>query len=441
MAQPLTGFPPNALDTGVMEGAGRVSTRAANDVAIRLAAIAEAFDKGVDALGPTAVARRAGLTTGAVYGRFEDTTELIVDLWLNGLADAVGDFLVTPFATVPRVLVDPPTPLTVGLEVVAVARRDNALAEVVHPSLSRVIEGLGAGPDAADPAHRARVLLRLAISCGLALLGDWGPAGGTTTRAVPEREGVPAGLGSEAAGGGEIDWDGAASRVDRQLAAGSPLRLPPSSDSPEPAVELWFPSPDDLDPHDVTRSHLLYAAMDVIAGSGVQRATVSRIARRAGLSHGALYGPFGSKEELVADAVRVVSAMLGEADARAGAELLARTGNFGAVSQTLLGDGGSPQRRVWRQFRLECFVTQRHQPVIAASLDESLAPMLASGSVLVAEVLHSDLPVARAQRRMIYAARVGQSLLGSIGGVGIDHVRWELAASLLGIAPGDDASG
>lgn len=440
MAQPLSGSSPDALDTGVMERAGRASTRVENDVAIRLAAMAEALDHGVDALGPTAVARRAGLTTGAVYGRYEDTTELVVDLWLNGLADAVADFFVTPFTAVPDVLATPPTPLVVGLETVAVAGRDNALAEVVHPPLVELIERLGAGPGASDPAHRARVLLGLAITCGLVLLGDWGPAGGAVTRPVPLLEGEPGALGVEAAGGGEIDWEGAAVRIHRQLLSESTWPEAPSDPTSDAGRSPWFPSRDELDPDDPTRSHLLFAAMEVIARSGVQRATVSRIARRAGLSHGAIYGPFGSKEDLVADAVRIVSAMLGESDARLGTELLSRTGNFGSAGRVLLSDGGSPERRLWRQFRLECFVAQRYQPQIAASLDESLGPLLASGSLLVAEALRSSPPVARAQRRMIYGARLGQGLLGTIGGLQIDDVRWELAASMLGTPMEDDAS-
>ena len=71
-------------------GLGR---RAGNDERIRDAALAEALALGPDRLGPTAVARRAGLSTGAVYARYEDHAELLVDLWVNRCRVEVGDLV------------------------------------------------------------------------------------------------------------------------------------------------------------------------------------------------------------------------------------------------------------------------------------------------------------------------------------------------------------
>ncbi|HET9730149.1 MAG TPA: TetR family transcriptional regulator, partial [Acidimicrobiia bacterium] len=51
------------------------------------AALHEVDAVGVDALAMTAVARRAGLTTGAVYSRYESSGEVAAALWTTVIAD------------------------------------------------------------------------------------------------------------------------------------------------------------------------------------------------------------------------------------------------------------------------------------------------------------------------------------------------------------------
>src|SRR4051812_50076698 len=53
-----------------------------------------------------------------------------------------------------------------------------------------------------------------------------------------------------------------------------------------------------------TRDRLLRAAADVFAARGYDGTRVSDIAEAAGLSNGALYAYFGSKAELLVDALR-----------------------------------------------------------------------------------------------------------------------------------------
>ena len=52
-----------------------------NDAAIREAAIELILSTGIDAISFRDVGRKAGLTHGALYARFEDVEELLVDLW------------------------------------------------------------------------------------------------------------------------------------------------------------------------------------------------------------------------------------------------------------------------------------------------------------------------------------------------------------------------
>ena len=411
------------------EGDQRTARRLANDAAIRVAALAEASARGLDALGPTAVARSAGLTTGAVYARHEDTTELAVDLWqsiLSGaftgfvamVAEAVGGDRTDRAGAIDRLVAalgDPSPELVVSLEAILVARRTRALAEEVHPDVVSAFDAVGAGPQTSDPDGRAKLTLALAIAVGLVVMGAWGPAG---------RDGV-----------GEVDWPAALDNLATNFEWSVAQR--PGSDLEVP--EGWFPGPDDLD-DDPTRSRLMHAAMRVIAQSGVERATATRIARRAGLSHGAIYGSFTSKDALVAATVRTVADRLGTEDARRGTETLARSGNFGAALAMLYLGRLSDERVAWQSFRLECLAASRWSPEVAAALNEVLTPMLTEGAVTLGQLLGSSLPVARAQRQMVFGASPGYTLLSTVASLELDSVEWWRSASLLG-PPSQIASG
>jgi AcrR family transcriptional regulator len=65
-----------------------------------------------------------------------------------------------------------------------------------------------------------------------------------------------------------------------------------------------------------TRERLIDAAADVIAEQGYDRAGVQEIARRAGLTNGAIYANFRDKSELLAEAVECgLTRLLGQMDA------------------------------------------------------------------------------------------------------------------------------
>ena len=406
---------------GPTEGDQRSSRRVANDAAIREAALAEAGARGLDALGPTAVARSAGLTTGAVYARHEDTSELIVDLWQSRMRRtfeayvslateaACGDAGIRAGAIERLVAThrNPSPELVVSLEAVLVARRNGALAEEIHPDVITALDAVGAGPSASDPEARAKLALAVAINLGLVLMGQWGPAGRS--------------------GDAAVDWPAALGNLADNFERSEPE--PPAAGLLVP--EGWFPGPDELD-EDPTRSRLLHAAMAVIARSGVERATATRIARRAGLSHGAIYGLFASKDALVAESVRTVSNLLGAEDARRGTETLARSGNFGAALAALYLGRLSEERRQWQAFRLECLAAARWSPEVAEALDAVLTPMLTEGAVTLGQLLGSELPVARAQRQMVFGASPGYTLLSTVEGLDVDGIDWWRSASLLG---------
>ncbi|NBQ45863.1 MAG: TetR family transcriptional regulator, partial [Actinobacteria bacterium] len=53
----------------------------ANTVRVLKAIMRNASEFGIDELSATRVAKLSGLTTGAIYGRFEDHDEMAVELW------------------------------------------------------------------------------------------------------------------------------------------------------------------------------------------------------------------------------------------------------------------------------------------------------------------------------------------------------------------------
>lgn len=53
----------------------------ANTAKILKAILRNAVDKGLDELSINDVAKLSGLTTGAIYGRFEDRDEMAIELW------------------------------------------------------------------------------------------------------------------------------------------------------------------------------------------------------------------------------------------------------------------------------------------------------------------------------------------------------------------------
>src|SRR5262245_20456118 len=65
----------------------RSSSSRQNDVRILEAALREVDGVGVDGLAMTAVARRAGLTTGALYSRYESTGEVAAALWTTVVSE------------------------------------------------------------------------------------------------------------------------------------------------------------------------------------------------------------------------------------------------------------------------------------------------------------------------------------------------------------------
>jgi AcrR family transcriptional regulator len=119
---------------------------------------------------------------------------------------------------------------------------------------------------------------------------------------------------------------------------------------------------DDSDP---LRGQLLDAAARVFARKGYAGTKIQDIVREAGLSTGAVYGRFSSKDDLLREAVvgrTARGARLGVPDGARVADLIERGA---ALSTAPLTDDEA--------VRLEAYVTARREPEVAAAVSDALA--------------------------------------------------------------------
>jgi AcrR family transcriptional regulator len=317
-----------------------------NDERILDAATREIQAVGVDRLGMTAVARRAGLTTGALYGRYESGDELAAAVWTArvrdphfALLDRAIAALVDADETVAldgllRELASPRRETIVALELLASARRVDELDEIVLSDTREWIARWGAGPRTRRRRRRAQVVFTVATIWGVLL------------HAAPGRL--------------RLDW--------RPLF----LRLAWSFAQTygEPADRLVVDDTQSVHAQtsDPVEDALIDAVAAIVARVGLERATASRIARRAGLTSGAIYGRYKTKEDLLNHAIGALLARRFADDLASIGTVLA-AGEPGAAMARLVGGYLTPARREWRQFRIEAHLAALSHPSVAATLN------------------------------------------------------------------------
>ncbi len=262
--------------------ARRRSSRALrNDAEIRLATVKLINAVGIDAISFRDVGRAAKLSHGALYARFEDVEELLVDLWSEVL-EARAKFLLRD---VVRLVKEPtaksvgtfvrdwrqPSPVDVAMvHVLLTSRRFVVVREEVETFIHDDLETCA--PELSAPQYsRALTLFAFALFGIIASSQDLLPiddVGGLQTLLLASLRVTP-----------------------HEIVAHE------SSDESE------FASPHvagDLS------ARLAFHTFVTVGSSGYARATISRITRRADCSPGAIYKVFPSKEELVIHAVRTI---------------------------------------------------------------------------------------------------------------------------------------
>jgi AcrR family transcriptional regulator len=327
-------------------GGGAVSAVERTDARILDAALAEASVVGLDGLTMLGVARRAGLTTGALYPRYEDVTELQVHLWQERSGPAIAAFvdaavaearsgpLVATAATIAAM--DPL--LLIGIEHLVVGARDPAVREVVGASITGWLARMGVDPGLEDP-RSVTLVVAAALTLGAAATGLSG--------AVPR-----------------VDW---AVGLSLCLTAGL------SASATDVEADLAGPRPSAADiahivdwSGDPVQDAFLRAALEVIAEVGYHRTTVARLARHTTYSTQAVYLRHPTKADLFVDvidrAVFPTMAAIGDANLRA-FESDDPVADLAAVATRHL----APEWESWRRLRLETQVAARHVEPIAAA--------------------------------------------------------------------------
>jgi AcrR family transcriptional regulator len=256
-----------------------------NDLRIDQAALTALVSDGVDGFQMGAIARAAGLSSGAMYGRFENSTELAIHLWQQTLLPHLTKFLNQYLLLlnedlahpIPELLLEEcanPSPEIRGaLEILLVSRRVEEIAEVVGPDLDQwaLSHALSAEH---DPITYARVMGSLMPILGLLEL-----------RMLPRPVEMPIADVLELYHGmGLHPW----TYVETPHHQVSPVT--------EPILETQDP----------LRHTLLLATADVMASVGIARTTVSRIARRADYTVAAIYERYATKEDLIVDTAREI---------------------------------------------------------------------------------------------------------------------------------------
>ncbi|HVB51035.1 MAG TPA: TetR/AcrR family transcriptional regulator [Acidimicrobiales bacterium] len=248
----------------------------ANDEAILAAAVSEMLRVGVDHVSLRDVGHQAGLTHGATYARYEDVDELLVDLWNSLLSQrAIEMFEICMHAA------EVPTEESVGaifeylrastptdfacVQVLLTARRIPTLHEEVEPFLHDYLEK---GPS------------------------NSGATSATFTRGLTVFSMMLIQIFADSQFGTDQAYQDALQQ----------LLLDTLQTDPRDIGHAALRAPDDriiLAPSDDLKQQLAYATFGVVGKSGYTRATISRIARRASCSPGAIYKLYLSKEDLV----------------------------------------------------------------------------------------------------------------------------------------------
>ena len=176
-----------------------------------------------------------------------------------------------------------------------------------------------------------------------------------------------------------------------------------------------------------TRDRLLEAAVEVFSEKGFEGARVGDIARRAGLTTGAIYAQFVNKADLLREAIERSSAQGLNRLMPAGADGAGPASQLLEMGKGLIDSGTTPD---WiGGLLLEALVAARRDPVVAERLREGLRGQAVELAGLFQEgkkdgVFDVSLDTAAAVQ-FCTALSLGMLLLGSVGNEPPRRKAWE----------------
>ena len=252
-----------------------------NDEALRDALTETILETGWDSVTFSGVAKRAGLTVGAVYGRAENTSELGIDLWENRvdawLASSIDGILDAAEAGdevgLRRLMKqwDTSTDETgVAIELLVAALFDADLAEVIEACVRKILGARCVPSRDVTASAAASNTLEASFIFGRAIA----ICAGTKPDPITKHQiSVLAGHHS--------------GKTRRKI-------------NVRPQELKW--ERDNVDVN-AQEERILRAVLNVIGRVGYKRATVARIARTAGVTRGAVMSHYKDKNQLIAKAV------------------------------------------------------------------------------------------------------------------------------------------
>lgn len=362
----------------------RTSRAVANDAAIRDSAINEILRVGVDRVSLRDVGKHAGLTHGATYARYEDVNELLVDLWETRLCrSAIAMFERAVEA------VETPNEHTIGalfdlvrasrpddaamVQVLLISRRIPILYEEIEPFVQNYLE-----PDENLTLHSSAIFTRALTLFSLTMVHVF----------------------ADSQFGLDRDYDEVLERI-----LVNTLKVDPTEVT---AIEQYVQHDRfEISPGDDFRSQLAFSTYDAVGKSGYHGATISRIARRADCSPGAIYKMHSSKEDLV---VAVFSDIIGSRWMHASDFVdILEGGNLSG----LLRYEASAHNALRRNFTLETVLAAAHND----KLRDAVVGQLRELEALIPGLVVVDADEKKCLRHMvrsISSVAVGVSWLASI---------------------------
>lgn len=371
----------------------------ANDQALRAAAVAEIERAGVDHLSLRDVSHAAGLTHGATYARFEDSEELLVDLWNSVLRERLQLMFERCLSATQE-----PSALTVGalfellrdadardlaaIELLLASRRIPVLGEECESFTRNYLE-----VDSGTTPESLAIFSRSVLLFGM-----------TMARLYADRY-----------FGLDEDYTNAFEKVVIEALCVEPSDVfgvtLKSEDLPD--VRSRFNEGDSL------RADLAYATFHVVGRSGYVGATISRIARRANCSPAAIYKSHSSKENLVVGAFIDI---LGTQ--RMNMARVANILNEGFLASAMKSEWDE-KNALRRDFVLELFLAAAHLEKIRDTICHQLVDMESTIPAFL-DLSDESGDHLRYMLRTVVTALIGASWLSSLSpeGEALDFVQF-----------------